>query len=134
MKTANLKMQLEAFAQGRIIDSEGIEDFCFNFYDWFCKDSSLKNKATKLFAQTKRLVEKLDIDTDTHYVYFANRCPCFGKLYDTLSIVNIETGNVEYCLSPKCGHTGMTELWIKGTTIQANGLRELFKMQMFSAA
>jgi hypothetical protein len=42
MKNANLKMQLEAFAQGRFLDSEGKEDSFFNFYDWFCKDTSLE--------------------------------------------------------------------------------------------
>jgi hypothetical protein len=130
MKNANLRMQLEAFAQGRILNAEGTEDFCFNFYDWFCRDTSLKNKAVKLFAQTKRLVEKFNIDAEKHYVYFANRCPMYGKLYDQLSIVNIETGDVEYCLAPRCGHTGMTELWFKGKTLKANGIKELYKLNI----
>ena len=133
MKNANLKMQLEAFAQGKFINSEGQEDSCFNFYDWFCKDTSLENKSKRLFAQTKKLVEKLNIDTEKYYVFFANRCPMFGKLYDQLNIVNIETGNVEYSLEPKNGHTGMTELWIKGTTIKTNGLKELYKLDIPSA-
>ena len=68
--------------------------------------------------------------TAIFYVYFANRCPMYGKLYDQLSIVNIETGDVEYCLAPRCGHTGMTELWFKGKTLQANGLKELYKLNI----
>ena len=35
MKKVNLAAQLNAFASGRIIDSAGSENDCFNFYDWF---------------------------------------------------------------------------------------------------
>ena len=45
MKTTNLKQQLDGFKNGLYLDSEGNNDKCFNFYDWFCKDKSLKNKA-----------------------------------------------------------------------------------------
>jgi hypothetical protein len=40
-----LKQQLEAFDKGIILDSDGGESDCYNFYDWFCKDTSLKNKS-----------------------------------------------------------------------------------------
>jgi hypothetical protein len=55
MKKVNLAEQLNAFASGRIIDSEGLAKMtCFNFYDWFCKDSSLERKANVLFPKVKQ--------------------------------------------------------------------------------
>jgi hypothetical protein len=51
MKTT-LRQQLEAFENGIFLDSNGSKDSgCFVFYDWFCKDSSLKRKAESLFRQ-----------------------------------------------------------------------------------
>jgi hypothetical protein len=57
MKKVNLAEQLNAFASGRIIDSEGLENDCFNFYDWFCKDSSLERKANILFPKVKKFIK-----------------------------------------------------------------------------
>ena len=76
---STLREQFEAFGQGRYIDSDGQESWCYNFYDWFCKDSSLKNKADTLFRASCRFVKKLDIDLDKHYVFFKNNCPFNGS-------------------------------------------------------
>jgi hypothetical protein len=52
MEGITLRQQLEAFNLGVFLDSTGdVDSGCYNFYDWFCKDSSLKNKATKLFKK-----------------------------------------------------------------------------------
>ena len=111
MKTT-LRQQLEAFENGVFLDSDGEEDTrCFVFYDWFCKDSSLKNKATALFKKTKRFIERVDIDLDSTYVFFKNNCPVGGPLYDDFRICDIESGNVLYTVTPKSGHTGEAELW-----------------------
>ena len=47
-RKGTLREQFEAFDQGRYVDSDGNESDCYNFYDWFCKNSSLKNKANTL--------------------------------------------------------------------------------------
>lgn len=106
-----LKKQLEAFEQGIYLDSDGIENRCYNFYDWFCKDTSLKDKATRLFKQAKRFVKKTGLDPEKHYVLFKNNCPMFGPLYDDFRICDIETGDVVWTVIPKCSHSGMTEVW-----------------------
>ena len=109
---ATLKEQLEAFDQGRFMDSDGDESWCFNFYDWFCKDSSLQNKAKSLFAKVKRFLKaNPDIDPTKTYVFFKNNCPMNGPLYDDFRIVDIETGNVLFTVTPKCGHSGLAEIW-----------------------
>jgi hypothetical protein len=113
-KTANLADQLNAQANGLIIDSQGQNDKCYNFYDWFCKDSSLCNKSWKLMKQVKTFLKhNQQIDLLEHYVFFKNNCPMNGPLYDDFRICNIETGNVVFTVIPKCGHSGKAEIWGK---------------------
>ena len=112
MKKVNLAEQLNAFASGRIIDSEGSENDCFNFYDWFCKDSSLERKANVLFPKVKRfLKENSEIDILSTYVFFKNNCPMNGPLYDDFRIC--DENEVLFTVIPKCGHSGKAEIWGK---------------------
>lgn len=110
MKNVNLKTQLESFANGIYLDSDGTESHCFNFYDWFCEDSELEDKANELFTETAIFVEKFEIDLNNHYVFFKNNCPMSGDLYDSFSICEVESGNVVYWVTPKSGHTNMAEI------------------------
>jgi hypothetical protein len=111
MKT-NLKAQLEAFEKGIFLDSDGKESWCFTFYDWFCKDSSLERKAKSLFAKVKKFLKaNPQIDTEEVYVFFKNNCPGSGSLYDDFRICNDES--VIYTVIPKCGHSGKAEIWGK---------------------
>ena len=64
MKT-NLKTQLEAYKNEKTIlgscgkkDKEG----CFNFYDWFCQEKSLKNKALNLMPKVKKFSEAFGVE------------------------------------------------------------------------
>jgi hypothetical protein len=131
-KTANLADQLNAQANGLIIDSQGQNDACYNFYDWFCKDSSLRNKSWKLMKQVKTFLKhNPQIDLLEHYVFFKNNCPMRGPLYDDFRICNIETGNVVYTVIPKCGHSGLAEIWgrendFKGPIKTAKTFSKLF--------
>lgn len=108
--TANLSQQLAAFNEGRYVDSDGRESQCYNFYDWFCKDSSLKRKSDNLFRAVKTFVKKFNIDTTKHYVFFKNNCPAWGPLYDSFSICDVETGDVKFWVTPKSGHTMKAEI------------------------
>ena len=111
-KTANLATQLNGFANGLILDSSGNNTDCYNFYDWFCKDSSLRNKSWKLMKQVKTFLKhNPQIDLLTHYVFFKNNCPMRGPLYDDFRICSIETADVIYTVTPKSGHSGLAEIW-----------------------
>jgi hypothetical protein len=131
-RTANLADQLNAQANGLIIDSQGQNDECYNFYDWFCKDSSLCNKSWKLMKQVKTFLKhNPQIDLLEHYVFFKNNCPGRGPLYDDFRICNIETGNVVFTVIPKCGHSGLAEIWgrendFKGPIKTAKTFSKLF--------
>jgi len=107
-RKATLREQFEAFDQGRYVDSNGKESWCFNFYDWFCNEKSLKNKANTLFRASRRFAKKMDIDLDKHYVFFKNNCPMRGPLRDDFRICDRETGDVIWNVTPK---TGCVEVW-----------------------
>ena len=54
-----------------------------------------------------------------------------GPLYDDFRIVDIETGNVIYTVIPKCGHSGLAELWgrennFEGPILTAKTFSKLF--------
>lgn len=66
------------------------------WYDWFCKDTSLKNKTKKMGNIVKKVKDGGRINLDTSYVWFKNNCPCVGGLYDDFRFADIETGNVLY--------------------------------------
>jgi len=111
MKT-NLKSQLESFEKGIFLDSDGKKSWCFTFYDWFCKDSSLERKSKSLFAKVKKFLKaNPQIDTEKVYVFFKNNCPGSGNLYDDFRICNDDS--VIYTVIPKCGHSGKAEIWGK---------------------
>jgi hypothetical protein len=132
MKNVNLKTQLEAFNNGIFLDSDGTESTCFNFYDWFCKDSSLKAKSKSLYNATAKFVKNFEIDVNTHYVFFKNNCPMSGPLYDSFSICDIENGDVAYWVTPKSGHSGMAEIFTKDNGFyeplySGNTISEIYK-------
>jgi hypothetical protein len=106
----NLKKQLEAFDKGIFLDSDGNESWCFNFYDWFCKDTSLERKARSLFAKVKKFLKaNPQIDTTEVYVFFKNNCPMVGPLYDDFRFCSPD--RVMYTVTRKCGHSGKAEIW-----------------------
>jgi hypothetical protein len=74
------------------------------WYDWFCKDSSLKRKGEALLKKLKLIASSNKFDNDKCYVFFKNNCPCVGNLYDDFRICDKETGDVLYCVIPKSGH------------------------------
>jgi len=111
MENTNLTQQLEAFFDKEIyLDSDGRESHCFNFYDWFCEDDELQEKADYLFNEVNRFVGKFGINTDIYYVFFKNNCPMSGPLYDSFSICEVESGDVAYWVTPKSGHSGQAEI------------------------
>ena len=109
---ATLRQQLEALDNGITLDSDGTQSDCHNFYDWFCKDSSLAGKSWTLFKKVKTFLKhNPQIDIDSHYVFFKNNCPIVGPLYDDFRIVSRRTSDVVYTIVPKCGHSGKAEIW-----------------------
>ena len=82
------------------IDSYDVMDL---WYDWFCRDTSLKRKVEALLKKLKVIASSNKFDNDKCYVFFKNNCPCYGNLYDDFRICDKETGDVLYCVVPKSG-------------------------------
>jgi hypothetical protein len=99
---------------------------CNDFYDWFCKDESLENRANKLKGLAKRLVARFNLDPNRVYVFFKNNCPMSGPLYDSLSICDVDGGVILWA-TPKSGHNGNAELYMvkEGKEISAPTFSEI---------
>lgn len=96
---ATLKKQLEAFnSSGDILNWEGKIDESYNFYDWFCKDTALKNKAIKLFKKVNQIAKSKKIDSEKTYVSFKNNCG--NAFYDDFRICDVRTGYIIYTITP----------------------------------
>lgn len=113
MKKITLKQQIAAWKNNRaILNSDG--DVCpfYGFYDWFCKDSSLRIRGERLMPKViKFLKANPDLDPEKHYVFFKNNCPMVGPTYDDFRICDLETGNVVFTVIPTCSHSGKAEIW-----------------------
>lgn len=62
------------------------------WYDWFCRDTSLRNKTKKMGNIIKQIKNGGKVNLDESYVWFKNNCPMSGPLYDDFRIVNIHDG------------------------------------------
>ena len=62
------------------------------WYDWFCRDTSLRNKTKKMGNIIKQIKDGGKVDLNNMYVWFKNNCPMSGPLYDDFRIANIKDG------------------------------------------
>ena len=86
------------------------------WYDWFCRESSLKGKTIPLLKKLRAVIKANNgrFNPETCYTFLKNNCPCVGSLYDDFRICDIESGDVLYTVTPKCGHDyakGNAQLW-----------------------
>ena len=84
------------------------------FYDWFCKDSSLRRRAESFIPKLKFLIKEGVIDGDNMYVWFKNNCPIGGQLYDDMRFSDMTDDNLYYGgIVPRKGYDGDNgcEVW-----------------------
>lgn len=96
MKNESIKTVLRHFRMG----SQNIKEL---WYDWFCKESSLVNKGTKLLEKLEKISKSKKFDIEKTYVFFKNNCPVVGTPYDDFRICDIETEDVLFTVVPKSG-------------------------------
>jgi hypothetical protein len=130
----NFKAQFAAFKAN---SEEYIDNGSYFFWDWFCSEKALKIKSRLLMTKAEKVMSKLGLDPETHYVTFKNNCPMNGKLYDSFSICTYdEKGDVVIWCTPSSGHKsdyGQAQLVDfrnetrdeEGITIRANSWKEL---------
>lgn len=64
------------------------------WFDWFCKDTSLPKRATKLVNLLRTIHTSVRFDATKCYVFFKNNCPMNGGTYDSMSICRIDGDDV----------------------------------------
>ena len=84
-----IKQQLEKYLNGEKFE-------CHNFYDWFCKETSLEKKSNNLFKKLNSISNTLKFDINKTYSYFKNNSMLNGNLYDDFRICDLESGVIIY--------------------------------------
>lgn len=101
MKNISINEFVKRFDLGEFDKEDVMVQVEAGWYDWFCKDSSLKNK-TKMFGRIVRQLKNSNkIDLDKDYVWFKNNCPLSYPLYDDFRIADLEDDKVKYIVSCK---------------------------------
>ena len=90
------------------------EDKCKFFYDWFCADYALEQRANRFIPKLKFLVKIGIVDPDKMYVWFKNNCPLYGTIYDDMRFSLLESEDFCGGICPKTGHINQelkAQLW-----------------------
>ena len=101
-KKLNVKTWIEEFLEGNFDDEDIRVQILAGWYDWFCKDSSLKNKTKRMGNIIKKVQAGGKIDLENWYIWFKNNCPLNGPLYDDFRFADIETGEVQFTIQIDC--------------------------------
>lgn len=72
------------------------------WYDWFCRDASLRNKTKKMGNIIKQIRNGGKVDTKNWYAWFKNNCPLTGPLYDDFRLARRDTGDVQMTIQIDC--------------------------------
>ena len=115
MVNSTITQWISDFESGKF-NSPDVDTQCdAGWYDWFCKDTSLRNKTYKLAPKVKQVAQLLGVGfMNTHYVFFKNNCPMCGSLYDDFRFCKRDGGGVVYTISPSSGYDntkGLSEVW-----------------------
>ena len=98
----NFKAQFAAFKAN---SEEWIDNGSYFFWDWFCSEKALKIKSKLLMTKADKVISKLGLDPEKHYVTFKNNCPMSGKLYDSFQVCKFdEEGDVVIWCAPSLGY------------------------------
>lgn len=110
-----LRNWISAFESGEFDSNETQTQIRAGWWDWFCKDSSLRNKTYALAPKIKRIAKSIKINPESCYIFFKNNCPVCGTLYDDFRICDIEAEKVIWTIIPSNGHygpyKGRSEVW-----------------------
>ena len=109
-----IREYLKRFDEGAFMATDVNTQIEAGWFDWFCRDESLRNKTISLTRKLKQIVGSNKINMDGMYVFFKNNCPVDGKLYDDFRICDVKTRDVIYTIVPSNGHvvmSGKAEVW-----------------------
>lgn len=67
-------------------------------YDWW-NDTSACKWVSRLGNKIATIAKSKKVNLETNYVWYKQNCPCAGPLYDDFRIADIESGDVQFCIS-----------------------------------
>lgn len=97
-KQITTRQWIDLFVEGEFDGDSVKTQIAAGWYDWFCRDSSLKNKTKKMGQIVKQLKESGRVDLNNTYVWFKNNCPLSGPLYDDFRFADINDSSVIYTI------------------------------------
>lgn len=122
-KSIPLREWIELLNKGEF-ENDSIETQIFaGWYDWFCKDASLKNKTKRMGQIIKQFKDNGRIDLDNTYVWFKNNCPINSPLYDDFRIANIKDNSTIFLVQ-------LESPW-EDTRFVVYGKEDLFEKPIF---
>ena len=114
-KQISIEQWIENFDAGKYNGKDCDTQCEAGWYDWFCKDTSLRNKTYKLTPKIKQVAKLLgDEFCEKHYLFFKNNCPMNGDLYDDFRFCSMKDGAVIYTIAPSLGYAsvkGLSSVW-----------------------
>lgn len=95
MRDISIGTWINSFVNGEYASNDRDTQIKAGWYDWFCKDTSLRNKTYRMGSIIKQIKVGGKVDLDNWYVWFKNNCPMVGPLFDDFRFADIETRNVQ---------------------------------------
>ena len=102
MKEMNVSQWQVKFANGDFAVNTFRTQVDAGWYDWFCKDSSLRDKTYKMGKIIAKVKPGGKVDLENWYVWFKNNCPMNGPLYDDFRFARMDTGDVMFTIQIDC--------------------------------
>jgi len=105
MKKITVREWIKNYKEGKYDKENRETQIEAGWYDWFCKDSSLRNKTKNLSKIMRRITN--DFILDNYYIWFKNNCPCASPLYDDVRfepLENIQRNKLYFVIVNDCGY------------------------------
>ena len=98
-KETSIKEWIAHFLNNEFTSNDRRTQINAGWYDWFCNDTSLRNKTYKMGRIIKQVKEGGKVDLNNWYVWFKNNCPMVGPLYDDFRFARMDTGDVMFTIA-----------------------------------
>jgi hypothetical protein len=95
MKEITLREWIKNFNEGAYESMDIQTQSEAGWYDWFCRDTSLRNKTRRMGNIIKQIKDGGRVNLDKTYVWFKNNCPMSGPLYDDFRIADINSDETQ---------------------------------------
>ena len=102
MKEISVREWIARFLDNEFDGNDFATQVGAGWYDWFCKEKSLRNKTYKMGRIIKRVKDGGKVGLDDWYVWFKNNCPMNGPLYDDFRFARLSDGLVMFTIQIDC--------------------------------